>query len=344
MKYKRDVEDEIILMTNRTTFIEVCAGCGGLSTGSMEADWVPILLNEMDATCCETLRRNHPGVPVHEGSMLELDLTPYRGRVDVLQGGMPCQAFSQAGDRRGLEDPRGQLMLHFHQLVRQCQPRLFMIENVRGLVSHEKGRTMRDLLELLADNGAYKIDYRILNANHYGAPQKRERIFIIGVQSLIDRSFEFPEPRSPPYPILRDVLMDVPPSPGATYPEKKAEILRQVPPGGCWIHLPERVQREYMGEKMYAAGGGKRGIARRLSMEEPCLTLTTSPCQKQTERCHPLETRPLTVREYARIQTFPDDYEFAGSVNAQYRQIGNAVSVKMARAMAEQITRFLATD
>jgi DNA (cytosine-5)-methyltransferase 1 len=98
-----------------------------------------------------------------------------------------------------------------------------------------------------------------------------------------------------------------------------------------------------MGEKGLAAGGGKRGVARRLSMEEQCLTLTTSPCQKQTDRCHPLETRPLTVREYARIQTFPDSYVFSGGMGAQYKQIGNAVPVNMAYAVAMQIKQFLST-
>ena len=107
------------------------------------------------------------------------------------------------------------------------------------------------------------------------------------------------------------------------------------------MDLPEEVKKSYVGEKGLASGGGKRGIARRLSMNEQCLTLTTSPCQKQTERCHPLETRPLTVREYARIQTFPDSYVFSGSVGNQYKQIGNAVPVNLAYAMAKQIKEFI---
>jgi DNA (cytosine-5)-methyltransferase 1 len=117
--------------------------------------------------------------------------------------------------------------------------------------------------------------------------------------------------------------------------------MKLVPQGGCWVDLPEAIQKAYMGEKGMAAGGGKRGMARRLSMNEQCLTLTTSPCQKQTERCHPIETRPLNVREYARIQTFPDSYVFEGSMANQYKQIGNAVPVNLAYAIAKHVKEFL---
>ena len=113
-----------------------------------------------------------------------------------------------------------------------------------------------------------------------------------------------------------------------------------VPPGGCWVDLPEEIQKAYMG-KAFNSGGGRRGMARRLSMEEQCLTLTTSPAQKQTERCHPMETRPLTVREYARIQTFPDDYEFCGSMSKKYKQIGNAVPVTLAYHLAQSVKKTL---
>ena len=116
--------------------------------------------------------------------------------------------------------------------------------------------------------------------------------------------------------------------------------MAQVPAGGCWVDLPEAVKVAYMGASIHA-GGGKRGIARRLSLDEHCLTLTTSPAQKQTERCHPTETRPLTVREYARIQTFPDTYSFSGGMANQYKQIGNAVPVKLAYAMGTKIRDYL---
>lgn len=115
-------------------------------------------------------------------------------------------------------------------------------------------------------------------------------------------------------------------------------MLSLVPQGGCWVDLPEKIQKEYMG-KSFESSGGKRGIARRLSMDAPSLTLTTSPSQKQTERCHPLETRPLNIREYALIQTFPVNYDFTGSIASQYRQIGNAVPVKLAESIAESVKK-----
>lgn len=326
--------------TTTPTFIEVCAGCGGLSTGFMKAGFKPLLLNEIDKTFCETLKNNHVGVNVQKDSMTNLDLTSYKGKVDILQGGVPCQAFSQSGERKGLEDPRGQLIVHFNKLINDCEPKMFLVENVKGLTTHNGGKTLKDLLEMFKNNGKYKVYHKVLNAKDYEVPQKRERIIIVGVKSTIDREFTYPE-KSDKVVLLRDVLQNVPESIGAKYPKNKEDVMKLVPEGGCWVDLPEDIQKEYMGEKSLAAGGGKRGMARRLAMNEPSLTLTTSPCQKQTERCHPIETRPLNVREYARIQTFPDSYTFSGSMNNQYKQIGNAVPVNLAFAMAKQIREFL---
>jgi len=326
--------------TNQLTFIEVCAGCGGLSSGFIEAGFKPLLINEINKTFCKTLKTNHPGVNVVDGSMVDLDLKLYKGRVDVLQGGVPCQAFSQAGERQGLDDPRGKLIVQFNKLINDCEPRVFVVENVKGLTTHNKGETLKGILKLFENSGKYKVYTKVLNAKDYEVPQKRERILIVGVKSTISLPFTYPE-KSGKNVLLKDVLTNVPPSPGVVYPEHKAAVMKLVPQGGCWVNLPKNIQETYMGEKGLAAGGGKRGIARRLAMNEHSLTLTTSPCQKQTERCHPIETRPLNVREYARIQTFPDSYVFEGSVGNQYKQIGNAVPVKLAHAMAKQIKNFL---
>ena len=321
------------------TFIEVCSGCGGLSTGFMEAGFKPILLNEVVKTFCKTLEINHPGVNIVNKDMLNLNLTEYRDKVDVLMGGVPCQAFSQAGERKGLEDPRGQLIIEFNRLVNECNPKILMVENVKGLTTHNKGETLKSVIDLFENNGKYKIYTKVLNSKDYEVPQKRERIFIVGVRSDLDKEFTYPE-KSKKSVLLKDVLYDVPPSNGAKYPVEKMKIMDMIPQGGCWVNLPIEIQKSYMG-KGFESGGGKRGIARRLSMNEHCLTLTTSPCQKQTERCHPLETRPFNVREYARIQTFPDTYIFEGSMGNQYKQIGNAVPVKLAKAMGIRIKEFL---
>lgn len=326
------------------TFIEVCSGCGGLSSGFIEAGFTPLLLNEINATFCKTLKKNHPGVPVENRDMLELHLNTYRGKVDILMGGVPCQAFSQSGERKGLEDPRGHLIVEFNRLVNECNPKILMVENVKGLTTHNEGETLRNVIQLFENNGAYKVYTKVLNAKDYEVPQKRERIFIVGIRTDNPRANDFVYPeKSTRQVVLRDVLANVPASLGAKYPEEKRKVMELVPPGGCWVDLPEAVKQAYMGEKSLAAGGGKRGIARRLSMDECSLTLTTSPAQKQTERCHPTETRPLTVREYARIQTFPDSYVFEGGMGNQYKQIGNAVPVRLAFAMGRRIKEFLET-
>ncbi|RIN20926.1 DNA cytosine methyltransferase, partial [Mammaliicoccus vitulinus] len=137
-----------------------------------------------------------------------------------------------------------------------------------------------------------------------------------------------------------DVLKDVPDSPGVKYSEKKEKVMKLIPAGGCWVDLPESIAREYMGASYYS-GGGKRGMARRLSWEEPSLTLTTSPNQKQTERCHPDETRPLKIKEYSRIQGFPDSWEFVGSIGNKYKQIGNAVPVNLAKYIGFAVNKYL---
>lgn len=340
--YSTKRKEELIQMLSpcEPTFIEVCAGCGGLSSGFIDAGFKPLLLNEINKTFCETLRTNHPNTRVDQRSMLDLSLTSYQNQVDVLMGGVPCQAFSQAGERKGLEDPRGQLIVEFNRLVNECNPKVILVENVKGLTTHKGGETLKSVVQLFENNGRYRVYTKILNAKDYNVPQKRERIFIVGIRTDIAKEFSYPE-KSDRVVVLRDVLQNVPASPCAVYPPKKRQVLEKVPPGGCWINLPEDMKRSYMGEKGMAAGGGKRGIARRLSMDEPCLTLTTSPCQKQTERCHPIETRPLSVREYARIQTFPDTYVFCGGMANQYKQIGNAVPVNLAKAMAQQIRAFL---
>lgn len=327
------------------TFIEVCAGAGGLSTGLMHAGFTPLLLNDNNRDCCETLRRAHPGANVVCGDMQSLDVTAFKGKVDLLCGGIPCQPYALCGKRGGLDDPRGELMLLFRDLLERLRPRMFMIENVKGLVSHNGGETLAYILEYLNRRGLYDIQYSVLNAAEYGVPQKRERIFIVGTLHKLAKSdgniYTFPEPiPENQRKVLRNVLTNVPPSPCAKYPAEKARLFGMIPAGGCWVNLPEAEQRAYM-KGSYNSGGGKRGILRRLHMDAPSLTLLCTPSQKQTERCHPTEIRPLSVREYARIQTFPDSYEFSGSMASQYKQIGNAVPVELARHVGMSLIQWL---
>ena len=322
------------------TFIEVCAGAGGLSKGFIDAGFKPLLLNDVDKHCVETLRLNHPHSNIIKGSMVDLDLNTFKDtHIDILMGGVPCQSFSQAGKRDGVKDDRGKLILHFIKMISILTPNIFLIENVFGLVTHDKGKTLQMIINEIDKIGKYDINYKVLNANDYSVPQNRKRLIIVGVNKSLGKKFEFPEPHTYK-PVLRDVLLDCPKSAGAVYKKEKYDIMKLVPEGGCWVNIPEKIAKEYMG-KSYYSGGGKRGILKRLDMNKPSLTLLTSPSQKQTERCHPTETRPLQILEYARIQTFPDDYKFSGSINQIYKQIGNAVPVNLSKAIANQISNLL---
>lgn len=326
--------------------IELFAGGGGLALGMSLAGFHHVLLNEFDTAACKTLKTNKPEWNVIEGDVRHIDFTPLKGKIDFLSGGFPCQAFSYAGKGAGFNDTRGTLFFELARAVKEIQPKVFMGENVKGLISHENGRTFETIKNTIAELGYTLVEPRVLRAIMYQVPQKRERLILIAIRNDIAQNVEFHWP-TPYHEVLtlRDALYksviyenDVPVSEGAQYPEKKKRVLAMVPQGGDWRNLPEEVAKDYMGGS-WLLGGGKTGMARRLSLDEPSLTLTCSPCQKQTERCHPLETRPLSVREYARIQTFPDNWVFQGSMSDKYKQIGNAVPVNLAWAVGRSLIR-----
>ena len=327
--------DTSMIRNDDVTAIELFAGAGGLALGLEKAGIKTVEHVEFDKACCETLRTNRPNWNVICDDIHNVDFTQFRDKVDIVTGGFPCQAFSFAGKKLGFEDTRGTLFHEFARCVKEVNPKIFMAENVRGLVSHDKGRTLTTIINVLEALG-YHTQQKILNAAYFGVGQKRERIVIVGIRNDTDIEFSYPNEEDK-MTTLREALKGCPKSDGVEYSEKKKKVLALVPPGGCWVdHLPEDIAKEYMG-KSYYSGGGRRGMARRISWEEPCLTLTCSPSQKQTERCHPEETRPFTVRESARIQSFPDDWTFCGGIGDQYKQIGNAVPVEMARRIGIQL-------
>ena len=326
--------------------VELFAGAGGLALGMSLAGFHHVLLNEFNRSACDTLRLNRPQWNVIEGDIKDVDFTPLNGKIDFLSGGFPCQAFSYAGKQGGFNDTRGTLFFELARAVKEINPKVFMGENVKGLTSHDNGRTFETIKNTIAELGYTLVEPRVLKAIMYQVPQKRERLIMIAIRNDIAPKVQFHWP-SPFKRVmtLRDALYqseiydsDVPVSEGVKYPPKKEKVLSLVPQGGDWRNLPDDIAKEYMGGS-WLLGGGKTGMARRLSLDEPSLTLTCSPCQKQTERCHPTETRPLTVREYARIQTFPDSWHFAGSINDKYKQIGNAVPVNLAWAVGRSLIR-----
>nr|WP_230466826.1 DNA (cytosine-5-)-methyltransferase [Faecalibacter macacae] len=347
--FNSDVKDDVsnfVEPTNDYAVLELFAGAGGLAIGMEKAGLKCVALNEIDKHACETLRKNRPNWNVLEGDIKNFNFSEYHNKVDVVTGGFPCQAFSYAGKRLGLEDARGTLFYEFARVVKEVNPPICIGENVKGLLSHDNGNTLKGMISILDEIGYYVVPVEVLKAINYKVPQKRERLILVGIRKDIDLKYEYPKPYKKIYN-LKDALKkgelfdcNVPISPGAKYPESKKSVLDLVPPKGYWRDLPIDIQKEFMGASFYL-GGGKTGMARRIGWDEPCLTLTCSPAQKQTERCHPDETRPFTVREYARIQTFPDDWEFAGPMAQQYKQIGNAVPVNLGCEVGYSIINFL---
>ena len=327
--------------------IELFAGAGGLALGIEKAGFNALGLVEFDKDASDTLKKNRPNWRVIHDDVKNiscLNLQEYfgikRGELDLLSGGAPCQSFSYAGKRLGLEDARGTLFYHYAKFLEQLQPKMFLFEIVKGLLSHDKGRTYKTILEIFETCG-YKIQKQVLNAWDYGVAQKRERLITIGIRNdLIEKThFEFPTPHKYK-PVLRDILLDCPKSEGTPYSAYKKKIFEMVPPGGYWRDIPEDIAKEYM-KSCWNMEGGRTGILRRLSLDEPSLTVLTSPSQKQTDRCHPLEARPFTIRENARCQSFPDNWKFCGSVGQQYKQVGNAVPVNLAYDIAKKIKETL---
>ncbi len=317
-----------ILKNPKTKYkaIDLFAGAGGTALGLENAGIEHLMLNEFEKNAAKTLRINRPDWNVVEDDIANIDFKPYAGVTDIIEGGFPCQAFSYAGKKLGFEDTRGTLFYEFARAIKEVRPKIAIGENVRGLLTHEGGKTLDIMLNVLAGLG-YRAVPKVVRSQYLDVPQKRERLLIVAVREDLKVPPFFPKERD--YTVsLREALQNCPISPGQKYSAYKRKVLSQVSPGGYWRDLPPEIQREYMGAS-FGMGGGKTGMARRLSWDEPSLTLTCNPAQKQTERCHPEETRPLTVREYARIQTFPDDWKFAGSVSSQYKQIGNAVPVNL---------------
>lgn len=340
-------DEEMDVKPSRTfNSLELFAGGGGLALGMEKAGFNHVLLNEFDTAACNTLRVNRPEWNIIEGDVRHIDFSPLKDKIDFLSGGFPCQAFSFAGKQGGFNDVRGTLFFEMARAIKEIRPKVFLGENVKGLASHDNGKTFKTICNVISELGYTLIEPRVLKALMYQVPQKRERIILIAIRNDLATRVQFNWPS--PYKrilTLRDALYksvifdcDVPESDGMSYPSGKRKVLELVPQGGDWRDLPEDIAREYMGGS-WLLGGGKTGMARRLSLDEPSLTLTCSPCQKQTERCHPIATRPLSIREYARIQTFPDNWIFQGTLSDQYKQIGNAVPVNLAWAIGRSLIR-----
>ena len=201
------------------TGIEVFAGGGGLALGLEKAGVNTVAVVEFDHEACETLRHNRPKWNVIEADIHNVDFTKYKNQVDLVSGGAPCQAFSYAGKKLGFGDTRGTLFSEFARCVKEVNPKMFLFENVRGLLSHDNGRTFATIKHTFEDLG-YAVQYKILNACYYGVGQKRERIIVIGIRNdmLGIISFSYPKPDET-WTTLKDALKNCPKSEGQRFSE-----------------------------------------------------------------------------------------------------------------------------
>ena len=330
--------------------IELCSGGGGLSLALRQAGFHSLASVEYDKSAVATLKSNFPSDNIIQADVSapetkEYFLAPGFQNADLLVAGLPCQAFSTIGAQKGLADVRGQLGYHFFDLVALINPKCILIENVPGLLTINGGAVFEEFLHIIRNLG-YFIGYsetgagintcKVLDAFHYGVPQTRKRLFIAAFRLDMWENakkhnicFEFPAPTHIGKEVtLGEALNGVPTSEFIPFSEREQSILRNVPPGEYGSPETSCIPIKSNAAKYY----------KRLSWDAPCCTLLAS---HRHGACHPAETRPLTIRESARVQTFPDDYIFEGSLYAQYRQIGNAVPVKLGKAVAEQIAEFL---
>lgn len=329
--------------------IELFAGAGGLALGLEMAGFTHIGLVEFNEAAASTLKTNRPkwnilceDVEQVAARDLEKEFNIKKGELDLLSGGAPCQSFSYAGKRLGLDDIRGTMFYHYATFLNKLQPKMFLFENVKGLLTHDGGRTYKTICDIFEQQG-YVVCHKLLNAWDYNVPQKRERLITIGIRKDLKDicTFNFPS-KIDTKPTMRSVKLDSNPSKEECdmYSEYKKSIFKLVPPGGYWKNIDPDIAKEYM-KSCWNMGGGRTGILRRIGLDEPCLTVLTSPGMKQTDRCHPIEVRPFSYRENARIQTFPDEWKFEGKLSEKYKQVGNAVPVNLAKEIGLEIYKTL---
>ena len=385
---------EEVSITRQMTVVSLFSGGLGLDIGLEQTGKFRLLACvEKEPAFCRTIllnknkgRLKNGHLRVYEGDAKNLsskklmdDLELKAGELDLLVGGPPCQSFSTTGKRGTVQDPRGTLLWQFLRFIEEIQPKFFLMENVRGLMSaalrHRQlidrpenggesldpeeapGSVVQAFVEDL--HGNYRLDCFEVNAVNYGAPQLRERAIFVG--NRFNHVVDFPKPThglpvqsdgppqlfaddSPllPHRTLRDALNGfVDPQPEVMdFSLRKKGFLSLVPPGGNWRCLPPEIAKESMG-RAYLAKGGRSGWWRKLSFDLPCPTLVTMPNHAGTSLCHPEEVRALSVREYARIQEFPDDWEFCGTTAEKYTQIGNAVPVRLGQVCGDLLATHL---
>jgi DNA (cytosine-5)-methyltransferase 1 len=350
------------------------SGALGLDIGLENAGLEAVSYNEIEKIFCNTIRKNRPDTRLYETDIRNLTASQLlkenglkKGELFAMVGGPPCQAFSTAGKRKGLDDDRGNVFLHYIELIKNLKPKYAVIENVRGLLSaplkhrphternegsipltleESPGGALAHILKLLKDAG-YTVTFTLYNSANVGVPQVRERVVILASRDgseipFLPKTHSNEDDQLPPWNTTKSAIWNLrnrKTLEHTNFPEKRLKYYRKLKAGDNWKSLPIELQKEAMGKSFYS-GGGKTGFLRRLAWDKPSPTVVTSPTMPATDLCHPTKDRPLSVEEYARIQTFPDNYIFSGKTIDKYKQIGNAVPCLLGQAIGEHLIKF----
>lgn len=362
--------------------VDLFCGVGGLSYGFAKDEKFQIIAaNEILPNMAKAYELNHPSVKVYCKDIKDFgisdlikDFNLKAGEVDLVVGGPPCQAYSTVG-RRLIDDPRGRLFQEYYRVLKEINPKIFVFENVKGLLSMQKGELFNTIISLFKSLN-YSISFKVLNSADYGVPQIRERVFIVGTR--LNNAFSYPNSTHAskeknikeilePYLNISDAIGDLPfiksgeesfvyqTSPQNPFQEmmrkdaprklmdhnapknneKLVKIMEQLPDGGTPLDLPENLRPKSGFANTYC----------RLWWNRPSTTITRNFSTPSSSRCiHPKAPRPLTTREGARIQCFPDDYIFYGSRSDKNLQIGNAVPTLVSIAIKNAILQHISKE
>jgi DNA (cytosine-5)-methyltransferase 1 len=313
------------------TVVSLFAGCGGSSCGYQMAGGKVLAAVEWDQNACDTYRLNHPDTRLLQQDineldatelMKELDLSPKQ--LDILDGSPPCQGFSTMG-RREVHDPRNRLFESYARLLKNLQPKVFVMENVSGLVKGKMKPVFMEILSTLKACG-YQVEARLMNAQYYGVPQRRQRVIFIGVRQDLGVLPTFPKPQTQPI-LLKEALAGLP------------DPLEVLLPKGKALQLASCLKPGQDGAQLKQALGGRATdySLERLSWFKVAPTLCRTIRPGQCGLLHPESIRYLSTAELKRIASFPDDYQFNGSLEEQWARIGNAVPPLLMKAIARHI-------
>lgn len=337
----------------RLNSVSLFSGGGGLDLGLSWAGFKSKVVCEIETPLCETLKRNFPDSYIINDDITQVSkmdiLKGFKKSegVDLVAGGSPCQSFSILGQRGSLEDPRGQLVFEYIRIVKELQPKAFLFENVPGLLTVNGGRDWAELLQFFKNETEYQIFYKVLNSADYGVPQQRKRVIVLGFRRDIlieDGSDVFPTITHQQFDLELSQKLLVEEDSSTSYeswiPSKYAlENLDNASNHRKRVH-GERVRVRYL----QVPQGARDSVDRtdRIHPEKPSGTvLVGSKAGGGRPFIHPYEPRHITIREAARLQSFPDNFEFLGPETWQYRAVGNAVPPLMAKAVGKSIARIL---